>query len=105
MTDVEDKTAALLAALWIKNRPIIEERLATLDGAAVAAAAGALSDEQRRVANSTAHKLAGALGMYGYDDGTRIARELEVLLAEAGPDAGRLSALIAELRAAIFPAA
>jgi HPt (histidine-containing phosphotransfer) domain-containing protein len=105
MTDAEDKTAALLAALWVKNRPIIEQRLATLDGAAVAAAAGALSDEQRGVANSTAHKLAGALGMYGYDEGTRIARELEAMLGETNPDAARFGGLIAELRAAIFPAA
>jgi HPt (histidine-containing phosphotransfer) domain-containing protein len=104
MTTAEDKTAALLATLWVKNRPIIEERLATLDGAAAAAAAGTLSDEQRGVANSTAHKLAGALGMYGYDDGTRIARELEVMLGGAKPDAVRLSVLIAELRASIFPA-
>jgi hypothetical protein len=43
--------------------------------------------------------------MYGYDEGTRIARELEVLLDGANPDAGRLSVLIAELRATIFPAA
>jgi HPt (histidine-containing phosphotransfer) domain-containing protein len=105
MTDAEDKTTALLASLWVKNRPIIEERLATLDGAAAAAAAGALSDEQRGVANSTAHKLAGALGMYGYDEGTRIARELEAMLGEANPDPARFGALIAELRAAIFPAA
>jgi HPt (histidine-containing phosphotransfer) domain-containing protein len=103
MTDAEDKTASLLAALWVKNRPIIEERLTTLDGAAFAAAGGALGDEQRRVANGAAHKLAGALGMYGYEEGTRIARELEVLLGGAAPDATRLTALIAELRAAIFP--
>jgi HPt (histidine-containing phosphotransfer) domain-containing protein len=103
MTDAEDKTASLLAALWVRNRPIIEERLATLDGAAVAAAAGVLGDEQRGVANGAAHKLAGALGMYGYDEGTRIARELEVLLSGAAPNGARLSALIVELRAAIFP--
>jgi HPt (histidine-containing phosphotransfer) domain-containing protein len=103
MTEAEDKTAALLAQLWVKNRPIIEERLATLDGVAAAAAACVLSDEQRAAGNATAHKLAGALGMYGFDEGTRIAREIEVLLGGAAPDAARLSGLIAELRAAIFP--
>jgi HPt (histidine-containing phosphotransfer) domain-containing protein len=103
MTDAEDRTASLLAVLWVRNRPIVEERLATLDGAAAAAAAGALKDEQRGEADMAAHKLAGALGMYGYDEGTRIARELEVLLGEANPDAARLSGLIVELRGAIFP--
>ena len=53
---------------------------------------------------STAHKLAGSLGMYGYDEGTRIAREIEVLLGgEATPDAARLGDLVAELRRAVFP--
>ncbi|MGA1983843.1 MAG: Hpt domain-containing protein [Acidobacteriaceae bacterium] len=104
MTDAEDKTAALLAALWVKIRPLVEERLATLDQAATAATAGALADDARREAASSAHKLAGSLGMYGYDEGTRVARELEVLLGDAKPDAVRLSALISELRAAI-PAA
>ena len=104
MTDVEDKTAVLLRALWVRNRPIVEERLATLDRGAAAVAAGELSEELRQETLNTAHKLAGALGMYGYHEGTRIARELEDLLGEASPDAARLGALIAVLRASIFPA-
>lgn len=47
--------------------------------------------------------LAGSLGMYGYDDGTRVAREVEALLGGAAPDAALLSGLIAELRRAILP--
>ena len=103
MTEAEDKTAALLAALWVRNRPVVEERLASLDRAVADAAAGGLSEELRKEANSSAHKLAGSLGMYGFDEGTRVARELEVLLGGAAPDAARLNGLIAELRAAIFP--
>ena len=105
MTDAEDKTAALLAALWVKNRPIVEERLATLDQAAAAAARVRWQTSCARKRRSSAHKLAGSLGMYGYDEGTRMARELEVLLGGAAPDAARLGGLIAELRAAVFPAA
>jgi HPt (histidine-containing phosphotransfer) domain-containing protein len=103
MTDAADKTAALLATLWVRIRPLVEERLATLDQAATAAAAGTLADGLRVEAGSSAHKLAGSLGMYGYDEGTRIARELEVLLGGAKPDAVRLGGLIAELRGAVFP--
>ena len=84
MTDAADKTAALLAKLWVKIQPLVEERLAALDQAAAAAAAGTLADELRKEAAGDAHKLAGSLGMYGYDEGTRVARELEVLLGEAG---------------------
>ena len=105
MNDAEEKTAALLAKLWVEIQPVLEERLAALDKAAAAAGAGTLAQDLREEAESSAHKLAGSLGMYGYDEGTRVARELEVLLESAKPDAARLSALIAELRAAVFPAA
>ena len=102
MTDAEARTASLLAALWVRNRPIVEERLSTLDRAVEALATGDLPEALHDEAASSAHKLAGSLGMYGYDEGTRIAREIEVLLG-ANPDSARLGALIAELRAAIFP--
>jgi HPt (histidine-containing phosphotransfer) domain-containing protein len=105
MTDAKDKTASLLAALWVRVRPLVEERLVTLDQAAAAAAAGTLGQDLQREAAGNAHKLAGSLGMYGYDEGTRIARELEVLLGGTAPDGARLSRLIAELRGAISPAA
>jgi HPt (histidine-containing phosphotransfer) domain-containing protein len=101
MSEAEDKTASLLAALWLRIRPIVEERLATLDQAATTAAKGQLTEELRKEAQSSSHKLAGALGMYGYDEGTRIAREIEQLL-ETSPEPARFSGLIAELRAAIF---
>jgi HPt (histidine-containing phosphotransfer) domain-containing protein len=105
MTEAEtdDKTASLLAAMWLRIRPLVEERLVLLERAATAAAAGALTEELRREAGGVAHKLAGSLGMYGYDEGTRIAREMEALLGEAAPDAARLGSLVAELRRAVFP--
>ena len=105
MTDAEDKIVALLAAQWVKIRPLLEERVATLDKAARAASAGTLVDELRKEAGSCAHKLAGSLGMYGYDEGTRVARDLEVLLGMAAPDVAKLNGLVAELRATVFPAA
>lgn len=106
MSEIEDKTAALLAGLWVKIRPLVEERIATLDGAAAeVAAAGSLGEGARKDAQSAAHKLAGSLGMYGYDEGTRVARELEVLLESSSPETARFNALIVELRAAVFPPA
>ena len=101
--DNQEKTAALLASLWLRNRPLVEERLATLDRAASHAAAGELEEDLREEAADTAHKLAGSLGMYGYDEGTRIAREIEVLLGKDAPDAAGLGTLVAELRNAVFP--
>jgi HPt (histidine-containing phosphotransfer) domain-containing protein len=100
MSEAEHKTAALLAALWVKNRPLIEERLAALEAAA---AQLPLREETCVEARNAAHKLAGSLGMYGYDEGTRIARELEVMLDGGAVEQGRLVALIAALRDTIFP--
>jgi len=105
MTETEEKTAALLAALWLRNRPLIEERLAMLDNAAAAAAAGTLIEELREEAADIAHKLAGSLGMYGYDHGTRIARQLELLLDYPTPDPAQIRALATELRQTLFPTA
>jgi HPt (histidine-containing phosphotransfer) domain-containing protein len=101
----QQKTADLLAALWLRNRPLIEERLAILDHAAASAVAGTLVEELREQAADTAHKLAGSLGMYGYNDGTRIARQLELLLDYATPDAARIQTLTRELRQSLFPTA
>jgi len=103
MSDAKDKTAALLATLWVRIRPIVEERLAALDQASAAATSGSLTDEGRAAAASCAHKLAGSLGMYGYDEGTRVAREIEVLMDGVAPDPARLRILVEELRETVLP--
>lgn len=102
MSEAEDKMAALLAELWKKNRPIVEERLATLDRASAAAAAGSLNGDLRKEAAQAAHKLAGALGMYGYEEGTHIAREIDALLSSDVPGVAHLAELTARLRTAVF---
>ena len=104
MSEADDTMAAVLAQLWEKNRPIVEERLATLDDAAAAAAAGGLNGDQRKEAAQAAHKLAGALGMYGYEEGTNVAREIDALLSSDVPGVARLAELTARLRTAVFPA-
>lgn len=102
--ELDEKTTALLAALWQRNLPLVEERFALLDRAATAAAAGTLLAAQREEAGGVAHKLAGSLGMYGYNEGSHIARQIEVLLGGVAPDGKRLDALVVELRRAVFPA-
>ena len=101
---LDTETSNLLASLWLRNRPLIEERLSQLDRAAMAAASGDLSVEMREEAADTAHKLAGSLGMYGYDQGTRLARQIELLLDYRNPDAGQLHLLTKQLRECLtFP--
>jgi chemotaxis protein histidine kinase CheA len=103
LSSAADKTAQLLAALWTKNRPLVEERLTILDRAAAAAAAGGLGEALQLEAVGAAHKLAGSVGMYGYDQATPIARELEVLFGGTMLDAARTGGLVRELRAMLFP--
>jgi len=90
----------LLENLWYRNMPMTQSRLDLLDAAALAARDGTLTEDVRDWAASTAHKMAGSLGMFGYQRGTHIARELEQLLeSNTAPDGERLTTLAEQLRA------
>ena len=96
------RTAALLGSLWQRNLPILRDRLAQLDHASALAAEGLLTPAIRHETAATAHKLAGALGMFGYPEGTRLSQELETLLAAPDPlDANDLLRLTRELRSTL----
>jgi len=94
----DEQNESMLAAIWQRHRPVV------LDRAAAAAMEGALNVEMREDAASAAHKLAGSLGMYGYNEGTRLAQEIEVmLLEETVAEPMRLWELAVDLRRAVFP--
>ncbi len=94
-------TQKLIAALWQRNQPQVLDRLALLDRAAAAVATGKLTPFLRDEAAGIAHKLAGSLGMFGFHEGTRVARELELRLECSTPDATAIILLTAELRRAL----
>ena len=75
---------AELDAIWAEHRPDTARRLAVLREVAASAAAGSLGDEQRRSGIVEAHTLAGAASLFGFADGTRLAREIERLLRDPG---------------------
>jgi HPt (histidine-containing phosphotransfer) domain-containing protein len=99
----QSSTQELIASLWQRNQPKILERLALLDAAAAASGSGVLNPALQREAAGIAHKLAGSLGMYGFHEGTRMARELEQHLSGPAVHAATLAALTAELRQSLFP--
>jgi HPt (histidine-containing phosphotransfer) domain-containing protein len=88
--------------MWTQFMPQTQERLAALEIAAAAFAAGHLTAEQHEAANTAAHKLAGVLGTFGLTKGTVLARELEIMYTrENGPDpamSARLAEIAAQLR-------
>jgi HPt (histidine-containing phosphotransfer) domain-containing protein len=91
----------LLATLWEQNLPLLRDRCAQLEEAVHAAQAEILTRQMREEAISTAHKLAGSLGMFGYPEGTQYARRIEQYLGSAAQvDAQRLAEDVASLRAA-----
>lgn len=101
LSDSSERTRVLLQDLWQRNRPTIEARLAIVD---CAAAASPIPGELRAEARDVAHKLSGSLGMFGFDEGTLLARELEQLLEQPEPDASRLAELAHQLRTMLLSA-
>jgi two-component system alkaline phosphatase synthesis response regulator PhoP len=91
-----------LRAIFQQHADDFQARVATLEQALVALAAGCLDDELRLVAKREAHKLVGSLGTFGLTRGTDLAREVEQGLAQAhGPvvsDHARLSRCVVALR-------
>jgi HPt (histidine-containing phosphotransfer) domain-containing protein len=86
-----------LDRLWKQFLPQIEERLAALESAGAALAAGSLSRDQREAAHAAAHKLSGVLGTFGLTKGTILARQAEILCSgETDPEAAPQLAEIAQ---------
>jgi HPt (histidine-containing phosphotransfer) domain-containing protein len=95
----EAKLNAMLSGLWQKNLPTLRERLALLDQAARIAATGCLPEAARLEALSIAHKLSGSLGMFGHQQSTELARDMEKVLRSSTPEElTTLPALATQLR-------
>jgi HPt (histidine-containing phosphotransfer) domain-containing protein len=69
--------SALLADLWQRHLPSMRDRLDLLDRAAKQATSGSLPEPLREQAQSVAHKLAGNLGMFGYNEAGDTASQME----------------------------
>jgi HPt (histidine-containing phosphotransfer) domain-containing protein len=99
----QQETIQLLAQIWQRNQMQVRDRIAVLEQAAKAAAEDALNASLRADATSIAHKLAGSLGMFGFKEGTRLAREIECAFGTHSEKNYNLTALIEELRQSVFP--
>ena len=95
----EAKIDKVISDLWKKNLPTIRERLDLLDRTADTAATGTLPEAARSEALNIAHKLSGSLGMFGYPQGTEIARRMEFILkSPTSKSLATLRALAEQLR-------
>jgi HPt (histidine-containing phosphotransfer) domain-containing protein len=93
--EAAEKTKRLIAGIWTRNRPVVEQRLALLERTAVTRP---LPEELRIEALGEAHKLAGSLGMFGFPEATVAAREVEAVLGDPSPEPSRLAGLVSQLR-------
>ena len=83
---IDTKIDNVLAQLWKKNLPTVRERLDLLDKFGAAASSGKLDEPTRVEALNIAHKLAGSLGMYGYQQGTEVASKMESIFKSPTPE-------------------
>lgn len=93
---------AAVAAIWKRVQAVVSGRVALLEQATAALQVGILEEELRREAEQAAHKLAGCLGIFGLEEGSRLALQAEQALRAGAPLAGhqarRLAELVATLR-------
>ena len=90
------------AKIWRRFRPQVLERVDTLEQAALAQLEGRLDASMRSSAEREAHRLAGAVGTFGFERASRLAREAEQILIGTGDlpatSVARLSEVVLDLR-------
>src|SRR5215211_4571895 len=85
----DDASRAAIRSIWEQHRESVIERLDVVDRAIAELMTDALEEETRLEAEREAHKLAGAVGTYGFTRASENAREIERTLRAAnrlGPE-------------------
>lgn len=106
LTQTSHRTASALKSqlhhIWRQNLPIMRDRLERLDAFAALSQHGEVTAQQHCDALNIAHKLAGSLGIFGYEAAGKLAHKLETALRSQGPvDPSTLATLSASLRSAL----
>ena len=91
--------------IWERRRTHVVDRIGAIERAAGALDQAALDECLREEAHGEAHRLAGAVGSFGFAEASAMAREAEQMLAAGvtvrAADAARLGELAAGLRRAL----
>jgi len=92
-----------LASVWVRIYPLVLERLTRIENATAELSKSSPRVETVTTGREEAHKLAGALGTFGLDRGTQLARALERCLSDPrrSQDVAEAEHLVANLRATI----
>jgi diguanylate cyclase (GGDEF)-like protein len=79
----DDNFEAEVAEVWAKVQSQLGDRVSVIETAIAELSLGQFTPELQQHAQHEAHKLAGSLGMFGSDHGSRLAKTIEPLLANA----------------------
>ncbi|MBE9013077.1 response regulator [Pseudanabaenaceae cyanobacterium LEGE 13415] len=74
-----ERTQAIVAEIWQQVKGLSFDRLSVLQAAVNVLKRGEFSEELRSDAAQNSHRLAGALGMFGFSEGSQVALQLEQL--------------------------
>lgn len=85
--DIHKANKAAIAEVWERFKDRIGHRITVLEQAAIALRGGILDDRLRESATQDAHKLIGSLGTFGFENGSKVAREIEQIFQQ--PKVGR----------------
>lgn len=77
--EIEQKIVAGVSGVWERLKEKLDNRVAVIEQATTAMLQDTLNSELRQKAEKEAHKLAGSLGMFDFDQGSRLAQEMEHL--------------------------
>jgi diguanylate cyclase (GGDEF)-like protein len=97
----EVEFGSALAVLWQRHRQTNLDRISLLEATTASILRSTADDATIAEGVSTAHKLAGSLGTFGFDAGSRAALEAESLLREQTIDGALLAEAVVALRASI----
>ncbi|NMG08572.1 response regulator [Brasilonema sp. UFV-L1] len=75
---IAEQTAPSVREIWERAKEDIEERVAIIEQATTLLLGEKLDQKLRSKAEQAAHKLVGSLGMFGADEGSHLAREIEL---------------------------
>ncbi|MGL5508991.1 MAG: response regulator, partial [Microcoleaceae cyanobacterium] len=93
----QEKLHQAIAQVWEKFQSTMQERVQVIEMALVASRDNNLTAELRENAHRESHKLAGVLGMFGLNEGSTIAKQIERLLEPEQPLDDYIVTLLIEL--------
>jgi len=79
-SSVQQQTPQAIAKVWEQFKDKFSDRVVVLERAAKASLDNTLCEQLRQQARQKAHQLGGGLGMFGFAEGSRLAKELEQIL-------------------------